>query len=185
MKKFIIIATALVMAVLAQAGSMSWFTVEAFFYLPDEDGTPKSATNEKATGVLAYLFAGDVKDTVQAHIDAGTFGTEMIPQAYAHAYTTGKGKLAKVLEGENSEGYYKYTSIIFDTDDFATAQYYQLVSEEFFTGGVGDLLIQFHDFGGPTIKWSKLPTAVPEPVFMGIFATAMVAVMLRRQKNIA
>lgn len=181
MKKFLIAGCALVMAVSVHAAAYSWSTAEAFFYTPNADG---SASSTKLTGAIAYLFEGTAEDmaTTVAAINDGTFTGA---GAIMSTTTNTKGKLsgtsADIVSGA---GIYNVYMVIFDAATIGDAKFYQSAAMTVDFGGTGNVPSQFSGIGGTSNAWSPIST-VPEPVFMGIFAAGMVAVLLRRQKNIA
>lgn len=180
MKKFLIAGCALVMAVSVHAAAYTWSTVEAFFYTPNADGSPSST---KLTGAIAYIFEGTAEDmaTMVAAINDGTFTGA---GAMASLTTNTKGKLAGTVGSVSGRGTYDLYMVIFDAATVGDAKFYQSASGSFYYGGTGDVPAAFSGIGGTSNAWNPIST-VPEPVFMGIFAAGMVAVLLRRQKNIA
>ncbi|MGN1359838.1 MAG: hypothetical protein ACI4X9_05215 [Kiritimatiellia bacterium] len=181
MKKFLIAGCALVMAVSVQAASYAWSTVEAYFYTPNADGSPSST---KLTGAIAYLFEGTAEDmaTTVAAINDGTFTGA---GAIMSTTTNAKGKLSGTSDDIISgAGIYNVYMVIFDAATIGEAQFYQFASMTVDYGGTGNAQASFSGVGGTSNAWNPIAT-VPEPVFMGIFAAGMVAVLLRRQKNIA
>ncbi|MGN0827430.1 MAG: hypothetical protein ACI4QD_05800 [Kiritimatiellia bacterium] len=179
MKKFLIAGCALVLAVSVQAAAYYWSTAESFFYTPNTDGSPSGT---KLVGAIAYLFEGTAADmaTTVAAIEKGTFKGA---GAIASTTTNTKGKLSATTADDviSGAGIYNVYMVIFDAATIDAANFYQSAAMTVDYGGTGNAQAQFSGIGGTSNKW----TAVPEPVFMGIFAAGMVAVLLRRQKNIA
>ena len=118
--------------------------------------------------------------TTVAAIEKGTFTGA---GAIASTTTNTKGKLSATTADDviSGAGSYNVYMVIFDAASVAGAKFYQSAAMTVDYGGTGNAQAQFSDIGGTSNAW----TAVPEPVFMGIFAAGLVAVLLRRQKNIA
>ncbi|MGN1359839.1 MAG: hypothetical protein ACI4X9_05220 [Kiritimatiellia bacterium] len=189
MKQFIIAALALMAVVTAQAAAVSWKT--GAIYAPNSDGSYSST--KVTSGYIAYLFEGDssAQAATVASILDGTFD-----KAAANVVAE-KTVGALGISGTVGSDYgfvggssYNLYMVIFNADSYENA--YALGADGFYMSYLLEgVAIPASGNGSATFtsqvasgSWQQI-SSVPEPVFMGIFASAMVAVLLRRQKNLA
>ncbi|MGN0827429.1 MAG: hypothetical protein ACI4QD_05795 [Kiritimatiellia bacterium] len=177
MKKFLTICLALLLAVSAQAAALTWTAGKV--YEPQADGSNGSTV---MANYIAYIFEGNSSayEAMVASINDGTFTPDA---AFGTALSSTKNGIKATVGDFTPGSEIDIYMVVFNASSYADATFFRAAYKSISMPDTGDGTANFQTEIG-TGNWSPIST-VPEPVFMGIFASAMVAVLLRRQKNLA
>ena len=168
MKKLIVATAALLVAVVANAASITWTATADSTVLPDSSA---------ANGVVAYLFEGTLSATVLADVEAGTWNPDSSGYLYTkNAGTTGSISQTKIGSYENET--ISFSMLLFDAATYATSKNYKYAEVEDVVFTTANKTVAF----ATPLQATTWTAIAPEPTSGLLMLLGVAGLALRRRR---